>query len=197
MNEWERTLVSSIGLARISKIIPQIPDVGPSPVKGALTSLLLPSLHLLAIVGILDEGLAEYIDANNVAWPSKTKRDLFNRINVVSGVVPGVETALLQRIRERRNSIAHKPDLVLSAPVSWDELDKTIDCVCDTMKLLGMIREVPQIVAFHERTPELFPNEVGPNGERMRHKHTVGAKRAGEVILEFSHEIAYFPPGNL
>ena len=196
MNKWEQTLFKSIGVSRISRIIPQIPDVTPSPVKGALLGTMLPSLHYLAIVATLDEALAEYIEANNIPWPNKTKRDLFNRIKVVSGVVSSIEAVVLQEIRERRNLIAHEPDSILSRPVTWDELDDAIGYVCRSMKELGLIGITPQIVAFYERTPELFLNELGPSGERMRHKYTIGAKLNEEVFLEFSHEISYFPPGH-
>ena len=196
MNDWERTLFKSIGLSRISKIIPQIPDVTPSPVKEALLGTMLPSLHYLAIVATLDEALAEYVEINNVPWPNKTKRDLFNRIKVVSGVVSGIDAVVLQEIRERRNVIAHEPDSTLSRPVTWEELDGAIGCVCFAMKELGLIGDTPQIIAFCERTPELFLNELGSSGERMRHKFIVGAKLNDEVFLEFSREISYFPPGH-
>jgi hypothetical protein len=158
---------------------------------------MLPSLHYLAAVATLDEALADYIEINNVPWPNKTKRNLFNRIKVVSGVVSSSDAVVLQEIRERRNVIAHEPDSILSHPVTWDELDRAIDCVCRAMKELGLIGHTPQIVAFYERTPELFLNELGPSGERMRHKFTVGAKLNDEVFMEFSREISYFPPGHL
>lgn len=196
MNKWEQTLFKSIGLSRISRIIPQIPDVTPSPVKGALLGTMLPSLHYLAIVATLDEALEEYIDVSNIPWPNKTKRDLFNRIKVISGIVCRIDAVALQAIRERRNLIAHEPDSILSRPVIWDELDNAIGCVCRSMQELGLIGDTPQIVAFYERTPELFLNELGPSGERMRHKHIVGAKLNNEVFMEFSNEISYFPLGH-
>jgi hypothetical protein len=196
VNDWERTLFKSIGLSRISRIIPQISDVTPSPVKEALLGSMLPSLHYLAIVATLDEALAEYVEIHNVPWPNKTKRDLFNRIKVVSGVVSSIDAVVLQEIRKRRNVIAHEPDSILSRPVTWEELDGAIGCVCLAMKELGLIGDTPQIVAFYERTPELFPNELGPSGERMRHKFIVGAKINDKVCMEFSHEISYFPPSH-
>jgi hypothetical protein len=63
------------------------------------------------------------------------------------------------------------------------------------MQELGLIGDTPQIVAFYERTPELFLSELGPSGERMRHKYIIGAKLNDEVFMEFSHEISYFPLG--
>ncbi len=154
---------------------------------------MLPALHYLPIVATLDEALAEYIDVNAVPWPNKTKRDLFNRINVVSGDVPPIDTAALHAVRERRNEIAHEPDLILSRPISWSELEAAIDCICHAMRELRLIGEIPQIAAFYERTPELFLNELGPQGERIRHQFTVGAKLNGEVFSEFSHGVPYFP----
>ena len=196
MNKWERTLFKSIGISRISRIIPQIPDVTPSPVKGALLGTMLPSLHYLALVATLDEALSEYLEVNNIPWPNKTKRDLFNRINVVSSVVHNLVAVVIQKIRERRNSIAHEPDSIFSNPVTWGELDEAIEHICSAMKEMGLISVIPQIDAFYERIPELFPNELGPNGERMRHQYTIGAKLNNEVFLEFSHEISCFPPSH-
>jgi len=193
MNDCERTLFQSIGIARIGRTIPRISDTLPSPVKGAILGRMLPSLHYLVIIATLDEALIEYIEANNIPWPKKTKRDLFNRIKVLSNVVPTINADVLQEIRERRNSIAHEPDSILSRPVTWEELDKTINGVCCSMKELGLIRNIPQIVAFYERTPELFPKELGPDGERIRHKHTIGAKLDDEVFIEFTHEISCLP----
>jgi len=192
MNNWERALFKSIGMSRISRIIPQIPDITPSPVKGALLSTMLPSLHYLAIVAMLDEALAEYVEVNNIS----TMPNLLGRINAVSSVVSSIDAAMLQEIRERRNSIAHEPDSILSRPVTWDELDEAIGHVCRSIKQLGLIGDTPQIVAFYERTPELFLDELGPNGERIRHKYTIGAKINDEVFMEFSHEISFFPPDN-
>ena len=195
MNDWERRLFQAIGLSRISQVIPQIPDVTPSPVKGVLLGTMLPALHYLPIVATLDDALAEYIDVNAIPWPNKTKRDLFNRINVVSGVVQTIDAGALQLIRQRRNEIAHEPDLILSRPVSWAELEDAIGCICRAMRELNLIGEIPQIAAFYQRTPELFLDKLGPRGERIRHEFTVGAKLNDEVFLEFSHGVSYFPPG--
>ena len=59
---------------------------------------------------------------------------------------------------------------------------------------MGLIESSPKIVAFYERNPALFLDELGPSGERIRHTHRVGAKVNDEVFLEYSSEIAYFPP---
>ena len=107
MTDWQLTLFKSIGMARISKIIPQIPDVTPSPVKGALLEVTLPSLHYLAIVSTLDEALSAYIDTQNIPWPPNTKRDFFNRINIATEAVPSIDSVSLHEIREQRNLIAH------------------------------------------------------------------------------------------
>lgn len=189
-----RALVKVVGLARLSQIIPQIPDGTPSLFKGALVEALLPSLHYLSIVGGLDETLTEYINVNSIPWPKKTKEDLFNRINVVTASVPSLDSGALHRVRERRNQISHEPETIASAPVTWVELDSAIDLVLKTVKALGLVRAVPDITAFRERKSEIFPNELGPNGERLRHKHIAGAKCDGVVIMEFAQDVAYFPP---
>ena len=189
-------MFQGIGLSRISQIIPQIPDVTPSPVKGVLLGTLLPALHYLPLVATFDEALAEYIDVNTIPWPNKTKKDLFNRINVVSGVVSTIDATALQAVRDRRNEIAHDPDLILSRPVSWDELEEATGCICRAMRELSLIGDIPQIYAFYERTPEFFVNDLGPHGERIRHEFTVGAKLNNQVFLKFSHGVSYFPPNH-
>ena len=194
MSEWEARLFRDIGLSRISQLIPRIPDVSPSPVKEALLGTLLPGLHYLQVVATLDDALDEYIDRTAIPWPSKAKRDLFNRISVVAGAVLTVDPGPLHRIRERRNEMAHEPERIFASPISWAELDDAIDCVCRTMKELGLICEVPQIVAFCDRTPQMFLRELGPEGERIRYEFTVGAKLNDEVFLESSFGVSYFPP---
>lgn len=161
MADLGSTLFKNIGMARISKIIPQIPDVTPSPVKAGLLALTLPSLHYLAIVSTLDDGLADYIEAKGIPWPPKTKRDLYNRINVVARFVTTIDSAELHKIRERRNKIAHEPDSVFVCPLTWDELDIAITLICHTMKELDLIHDIPNITAFYKRTPQLFPDKLG------------------------------------
>lgn len=196
MNDWERSLFQGIGISRISKIVPQIPDITPSPVKVAILSIMLPSFHYIALVATLDKALTEYIQVHGIPWPNRTKRNLFNRIKVVSGVAPNINAPKLQKIRNRRNSIAHEPALIFSNPITWDELDDTIQNVCIAMKEMGLIEDIPQVTAFFERMPELFPEELGANGERLRQKYIVGAKVNDEVIMEIEKVISYFPPGN-
>lgn len=195
MNDLVRSLFTTIGLARIARVIPNIPDPTPSPVKGALLELLLPGLHLLNAVAILDEALSDHVEVTNIPWPPKTRRDLFNRLNVVAAAVPDLNAERLHSVRVLRNSVAHAGDPALQRTVSWAALDDALTEVAGAFVALGLIEHVPNIVAFYERHPTLFLDEVGPNGERMRHRHRVGAKADDDLLIEFGHEIAYFPPG--
>ena len=129
MNDWERTFIQEYWVVTYLENYSADSGRHSHPVKGALLETMLPSLHYLVIVATLDEALAEYVEINNVPWPNKTKRDLLNRIKVVSGVVSGIDAVVLQEIRERRNVIAHEPDSILSRPVTWEELDGAIGCV--------------------------------------------------------------------
>lgn len=193
MTPAANSLFRVIAFARIAAVIPNIPDPSASPVKGALMALMIPGVHLLGLVSVLDDALAEYIDLNNIPWPSKTKRDLFNRIELVSTVVSGVSRTDLQRVRGMRNAVAHPSD-ASNILVTWDALTEAIDIVLETFLALGLIGSVPSIVAFYERNPTLFLSNLGPNGERMRHSHRVGAKLDDENFLEYTYEVSYFPP---
>jgi hypothetical protein len=194
MSGSAHSLVKAVGLARISKIVPQIPDGTPSPFKGALLGALLPSLHYLAIVGSLDETLTEFIKVKSIPWPKKMKEDLFHRIDVVAASSPGLDSATLHRLRERRNQIAHEPETIMSAPVTWVELDSAIDLILRTVQVLELVHDIPDVTAVYERKSEIFPNELGPNGERLRHKHSAEVRCDGVVIMEFAQDVSYLPP---
>ena len=194
MTPAAKSLFRVIAFARIAEVIPNIPDPSMSPVKGALMALMLPGIHLLTLISVLDDALSEYVELNSIPWPSKTKRDLFNRIEVVSTVAVGIDTTSLQRVREIRNSVAHPGEVGAHQPVSWATLTEAISIVLKTFLALGQIEAIPTIVAFYEREPTLYLDELGPNGERMRHRHRIGAKLDGEVLLEYAHEVTYFPP---
>ena len=53
------SLLAAIGCARIARVIPNVLDPTTSPVKGALLELMLPAVHLLNAVAILDEALSD------------------------------------------------------------------------------------------------------------------------------------------
>jgi len=69
MTDWENSLCRAIALGRITQIIPNIRDPLQSPVKDGLFGLMLPGLHLLTIVSVLDEALADYVEIQEVPWP--------------------------------------------------------------------------------------------------------------------------------
>lgn len=194
MSVATHTLIKAVGLARISRMIPQIPDGAPSPFKGALLGALLPSLHYLAIIASLDETFTAYINVNSIPWSKKTKKDLFNGIDAIAASVPSLDSVSLHRMRERRNQIAHEPETITSAPVTWVELDSAISLILQAVQTLGIVRAVPDITAFHERKSEVFQNELGPNGERLRHRHVAGARCDGVLLMEFAQDVSYFPP---
>lgn len=194
MTQSARCLYKAIGLARIAQIIPTIPDPASSPVKGALLGLMLPGVHFLNLVSVLDEALCDYLELKGIPWPPNTKPNLFNRINIVSKFVQELNAARLHQIREMRNSIAHSLDTSQDQAITWISLDEAIKVIAEAFLVMELIMSTPQIVAFYEREPTLFLDELGPNGERMRHKHRIGAKINDEVFLEYSNEISYFPP---
>ena len=176
MTPWAQTLFRAIGLARIARIIPNVPDPSPSPVKGALLELMLPGLHLLNVVSVLDDALSDYVEVNNIPWPANTNRNLFHRIDVVARTVPGIRSEHLHQIRELRNSVAHASETSPGQALTWAALDEALVEVAGAFIAMKLIDRVPQIVGFYERHPTLFVDDLGPEGERMRHRHRVGAK---------------------
>jgi hypothetical protein len=93
-----------------------------------------------------------------------------------------------------RNSIAHSLGTTHDPTITWASLDDAITGIAEAFVAMGLIESTPEIVAFYERKPTLFLEKLGPNGERMRHTHHIGAKMNEAVFLEYSSEIAYFPP---
>ena len=99
MTEFAQSLFTTIGLARIARAIPDIQDPTASPVKSALLGLMLPGLHLLNAVALLDEALSDYIEVRDIPWPPKTRSDLFSRITVVANALPDLDAQRLHRVR--------------------------------------------------------------------------------------------------
>lgn len=194
MSRLVHSLHVAIGYARVSRIIPTIPDPLPSPVKGGLLGIILPRIHIINLVSILDETLQAYIDEKHVRWPTATKQNLSTRIKVVAGDNPRLNAKRLHELRDLRNSIAHSTEAIGEGAVSWQKLEDTITIVVEAFRALELIRSTPEIGAFFEREPTFFPEQLGPSGERMRHKHRVGAKLNNKVLLEYTTEIPYFPP---
>jgi hypothetical protein len=176
-------------------MIPNIADPLPSPVKGALLNASLPSVHLLAVVAILDDALSDYIESAELPWPPKTRRDLCNRIKVVAAALPGIDAVRLQEVRHIRNSVAHPRTGESAETVDWACLDSVIETVGTALVAMKCMNSVPDVRAGYERTPTLYPKELGPNGERVRHKHRVVATRDGREFLEYVTEVSYGPPG--
>lgn len=156
----------------------------------------MPSIHLVAIVSILDEALSNYISDKNIPWPEKTKQDLCNRINVVSEVIKELDPVPLHKIRELRNKSAHPKNIQDCQAVNWDSLNSAIDAVINAFLVIGQIDNVPKIEASYSREPIFYPEDLGPNGERMIHKHKIFAKLNNIGILEYAQEVSYFPPDN-
>lgn len=193
-NNWETILFQNIGLSQIAKNIPNIPDSTPSPVKGSLLAMLLPSLCYLVLVATLDEVLSDYIDVKNIPWSKGKKQNLYNRIDLISSRYSAINKKELHKIRKRRNSIAHEPDLILTNPITWDEYHSAIDCICSNTKEIGIISRIPDITSFFERNPTYYLDELSPNGERICFDYNVGVKLDGEIFMEYKQTISHFPP---
>ena len=165
MSHLSSSLYKAIGLARIAKLIPTVHDPSESHVKGALLGLMLPSLHLLTLVSVLDEALCEYIEIKNIPWPSGKRWDLCNRLDVVSNFLPGLNADRLHQIRKVRNSIAHSGQIGRNQAITWTILDDAIVEIAQSFVVMGLIESSPKIVAFYERNPALFLDELGPSDE--------------------------------
>lgn len=180
-----------VALAKVAMIIPVIPDPQSSPVKGELLSLVLPSIYILALISVLDEALDDYIEDNALNWPPKTKRDLHNRIELVSRHLPTIDGSALHKARRVRNEVAHEVDGLVGGKFSWDEVEECIDAISGAFTAMKVHSEMPEVSSFYERTPTLFLDEPGPNNERMIHRFVVGAKLNAENFLEYENQVSY------
>jgi hypothetical protein len=193
MIDISNTLLKTVGLSKISHDVLLMPGDSATPVKGQLLGMILPSQHFLAIVGLLDETLKEYIINKNVSWPKDKKQNLKNRIDVVSSIIPTLNLTQLQCIRLRRNEIAHEPNITLTNPITWDEYDQAVDNICSAVRDMGFISEIPNISSSWERTPTLYLDELGPEGERIRFNYLFRAKLDEEVFMEYRQTVLNFP----
>ena len=80
------------------------------------------------------------------------KEDLFDPIDDRRGIGTGLDAATLHRLRERRNQIAHEPETIATAPVSWDYLDGAIDRILSAVQVLELVHAIPGIAAFSKET---------------------------------------------
>lgn len=190
---FDKQWLETISLSRVSKGLPSISDPLLSHIKGKYTNTLLPALHFVAVVALMDEALGSMIDAT-IGWPKKSKRDLYNKIERVKVKFPCVKESELHKIRERRNELAHEPLKAIKRPVSWDELESAIDCIGNTLMLLGVISSIPQIEFFWKRDVQTYPDQLGPSGERLRYHYYVGVKVNGNETVIWEESVLCFPP---
>ncbi len=187
--QWFET----ISMLRISEGLPSISDPISSHIKGKYTNTLLPALHFIGVVSLMDEALGSVIDATR-GWPKKRKRDLYNKIKIVKGEFPSINESELHKIRERRNELSHEPLKAIKSPVLWDELESAISCIGNTLMLLGAINSLPQIEFFWKRDVEMFPDQLGPSGERLKYHYYVGARVNGDETVIWEESVLCFPP---
>lgn len=193
MSDILNTLLKTVGLSKMAYEVLRIPDDNAIPIKVRLLSMILTSQHYLAIVGVLDDTLKEYISTNNVSWPKGKKHDLKNQIDVVSGIIPTLNSTQLHSIRKRRNEIAHEPNIALTNPITWDEYTQAVDSVCLAIRDMGFISEIPNINSYWQRTPTHYLDEPGPDGEIIRFDYSIVAKNHGQVFMEYQQTILNFP----
>jgi hypothetical protein len=184
-------LIRVICVAQISKLIPIIGDTSSSAIRANILDKTLPAMHLLNLASSLDHALEEYIEINSVEWPKKTKSDLFNRIEVLCSIIPNLDSDSLHNIREIRNKIAHEADIDYLQEITWEIFEENQDTVLTTFITLGALTTKPVISAHAERTPTLYVNERGPNGERMVHSHRVWAEVDENIKIEHNVNISF------
>ena len=193
MSDILNTLLKIVGLSQMAYEVLRIPDNSAVPIKVRLLSMILTSQHYLAIVGVLDDTLEEYVSKNNVSWPKGKKHDLKNRIDVVSSLIKTLNSSQLHNIRIRRNEIAHEPNMILTNPITWDEYTQAVESVCLAIRDMGFITEMPNISSSWQRIPTLYPDEPGPDGERIRFDYSIVSKNHEQVIMEYQQTILHFP----
>lgn len=193
MTDILNTLLKTVGISQMAYEVLRIPDDSAVPIKVRLLSMILTSQHYLAIVGVLDDTLKEYISTNNVSWPKSKKHDLKNRIDVVSGIIPTLNSTQLHSIRKRRNEIAHEPSIILTNPITWDEYTLAVDNIYLAISDMGFITEIPNIGSYWQRTPTHYLDELGPEGERIRFDYSIVTKNHEQVFMEYKQTVLYFP----
>lgn len=187
-------LLKAIGIGRMATLIPQIADPLASPAKGRILAILLPSLQLLALVGVLDDALEEYVNSTKLPWPAKRKRDLYNRIAVVAAHVPSVDEAALQELRKLRNAIAHTTDLGSELPISWQQVELAAAAIAAAFVGMGFLGEPPDVEAHYSRDVKTYLAELGPSGERLDYTHRLWAQVDGQVLVEYTDSDLRGPP---
>jgi hypothetical protein len=191
--DFDKQWLETISLSRVSKGLPSISDPLLSHIKGKYTNTLLPALHFVAVVALMDEALGSVIEAA-IGWPKKSKRDLYNKIEIVKRRFPIVKKSELHKIRERRNELSHEPLIAIRRPVSWDELEGAIFCIGNTLMLLGVISSLPQIEFFWKRDVQTYPDQLGPSGERLRYLYYIGVRVNGNEALIWKESVLCLPP---
>ena len=175
-NSWIR-LLQDIELAKNYKMpyTLELGTVAPNP----LLDNLLPSLLFVRLVSLLDEALAYYLDTKDISLPKGYKNDLCNRLRYLGeeGIIRGVEE--LQRVREKRNEIAHQQGLY----AIWQELGNALDRIESELQNLNFVGTRPRYESYAEKSQARESTEPDVD---FAFDYCYGIKEAGEKVIEVS-----------
>ena len=89
---------------------------------------ILPELVYIRIVSVLDDVFSHHIDSKGLHMSKKYRQNLSGRTDFLNDQCMLKNSKnVLDKIRERRNDIAH--DSKINKNMNWDEVDSTIDII--------------------------------------------------------------------
>lgn len=153
LKSWERFHQEAL-LAANYHMAPRRTEIQSNQIPNPVLDRLLPSVLFLRMVSILDEALDFYIDEQNIQWPAKKKRDLYNKIDVLGDSVALKDRGQCHHIREKRNALAHNPGEF----VQWSELYNHLNAIELELKNLRLVGDRPRYAWFAAVTPFTAPS---------------------------------------
>lgn len=145
--------------------------------RNPLLEYLLPALLYIKMVSLLDEVLIINIEEQCLTMPKKYRNSLQGRIDFFKDQNILHNSTILNKIREKRNAIAHE----ISKQVSWNELDTDLAEIKKTLQYLAFIEHRPKYEFFAERSA--MTNSTEP-GVLSTQDFCYGLKEEGKVIVE-------------
>ena len=177
INEYQR-FWQDLELARNYSRPYLLVSLGPI-IRNPILEVILPSLLYIRMVSLFDDGLISYIDNNNLSMPKRYRPDLNGRINFLSDNALIKAADKCHRIRERRNSIAHKT----SAKATWNEIDTDISIIEEELHNLGLIGQRPSYEFYGERSQLRGSDKPGIQFEQ---DYCFGLKENNQKRIEVS-----------
>ncbi len=174
---WHRFL-QDLEIGRNYKVPTALRGYG-GTVPNPIVDRMLPSLFFMRLMALLDEALEFYIKENAIAWPPKTKKDLFNRIGVLRRAHRLADPGRCVAASRKRNDIAHQQGNY----ADWSELAETVNVIEGELRNLGLVGPRP----VYEFYAQKGAAEAGAEpGVAFSFRYSYGLKQNGHKIVEVS-----------